>query len=127
MNARTIAFRLAFVTPTTVNRFGSEIVVRMVVSEIGMATGAAVGRMGRSCKFCRIHEQREHFSRSVGLRQRFVRMTFQAVTVSQCCRSNKWPPNPERGRDQALSPNTHTNLRSWIERASTPRTLPNAA
>ena len=83
MHTRAVTDGLAFVALTTLDGFGGEVVVGMFVGEIAVATDARIGAMRGVGQLGLIHKEENLFSGSVGLRQGFVRVTIQTITVLQ--------------------------------------------
>src|ERR1051325_734666 len=82
VNAGAIAFALAFVAGPAIDGSGRDSVVRMFGGKVGVATGAGIGLVSGSGKFCGIHEQGEFLSGGVGPGEGFVGVAIEAETVS---------------------------------------------
>jgi hypothetical protein len=81
MHAGPVTFGLPFVAGAAIHGFGGQVVIRVLDRDVSVATGAGIGLMRRGRELERIDEQRDFLARRVGLRERFVRVTFQADAV----------------------------------------------
>jgi hypothetical protein len=84
MHAGAVTGGLPFVTVPAIHRLGRKVVVRMLIREIHVATGARVGAVRGGGQFGGVHEQQNLFAARVGLGEGFVRVAFQTITVLQC-------------------------------------------
>ena len=110
MHTGGVTLRLLRMTTGAIDRLGSNIVIRMFFRKVGVATGAGVGPMNRRREFGRINKQRNRLARRIGYRERFVRMTIQAIAVFQTRRRRERQRNHQCGpKPKIFSPeDTHT-------------------
>jgi len=89
MHARAIAQRLPGVAAGAINSPRRDVVVRMLLCQIIMATGAGVRLMNRSAQHVGIGKEGDGQASGIGCCQGFISMAFQAITIfdfseSQC-------------------------------------------
>ena len=127
MHARFVSFHLPDVTGATVDRFRCNIVVRMFVRKVGMTARAGVGPMHGSREFYTVHEDQNLFPGCVGLGERFIGMTLQAITVAGCAENRECQKAPQADSEESslnhFAPDTHTFPRLHFRKATTPLRL----
>src|SRR5206468_593543 len=81
VNAGRVFFGLQFVASGAIDRFGRDIVIRMLGGQIRMTTGAAIGLMDGRTEFGFVYEQPNCLVSSVGFEERFIGVTVEAGAV----------------------------------------------
>jgi hypothetical protein len=88
VDAGRVFFALRCVTGPAIDRFGSDIVIGMFGSEVGMATGARIGFVSGSQEPGPVNKQGKRLSGGIGFEKGLVGMTFQAGVVANGSHSN---------------------------------------
>jgi hypothetical protein len=111
MHTLSVSGGLRSVTRTAIHRLGGELVVRMFISKISVATDTGIGAMRREREFGGIHEQGNLAAGGRGFGERVVRVTIQTLAVRggrpkrECqgaAQTNPQYPTPEHS-----APDTH--------------------
>ena len=114
VNACAVTFGLALMTLAAIHRLGRDVIVRVLGSDIGMATCAGVSLMRRSFKFSDIDEEGNLLPGTICFGERLVAMTIETGTVFDLFgyegRTSHSQYDEDRNReDQSISPGTHND------------------
>src|ERR1044071_859317 len=113
VNTCSVGLELFFMTSSAIGRSCRDIVVRMLVGNIGMATCTGIGFMHRSGKPCLIDKKQHLFPGGVGFGERLVRMTVQAGAVlnllgAKCRERQSRQGQDNNGNPGSFCSETHT-------------------
>lgn len=84
-------FRLPRMARRTVHPRHCLVVVGMLVRNVGVTVDAGIRRVRRGHELRLVHEQRDRFAGRIGLGQRVVAVTIEAVAVFQTGRCRHFP------------------------------------
>ena len=100
MNARVETFGLPHVTSRAVHRCHRLVVVGMFIGDIRVTVDAGIRRVRGSRQPGLVHKQRKYFAGGVGLGERVVAVTIEAVAVLQTGGRRYGPRGQNQQRDQ---------------------------
>ena len=108
VHAGAVTFGLPLVALPAIDRLGGDVVVRVLLRQVGVAARAGVGLVRGGRELRRVNKQQDFLSRRVCPGQRFVRMTLQAIAVLQTCPHRNLRREQCRDPDQnPLAPEAH--------------------
>lgn len=81
MSAGTIGIRLRFMAPGAVDRLGGDLVVGMILRDIGVAAGTTIGSVNRGANPFLIYVEQNTLSGGVCLVQILIGVTIHASTI----------------------------------------------
>ena len=98
VDAGAVALGLLLVAPLAVDRLAGDVVVGVLVRDVGVAARAGVGLVDGGRELGHIHEQGDLLAGGVGLGQRLVRVTVQAGAVLDRLGGGRSRQRPIKGK-----------------------------